>query len=153
MCFLYISQEGGKMRKIWSLKKIEKRIFRFRKKKYFGFDTNTKTDPWFWFPISLFRIPKPGFGSTLIRCSCKTISMIQTVLYILCPAFPQEFSLSLRLLLDRFVCLGHVDRLCETHLASKRFFEGKIPQWNICLFFTFVLSLFSSVCNTVAIFV
>ena len=43
-------------------------------------------------------------------------------------------SLSLRLLLDRFVCLGHVDRLCETHLASKRFFEGKIPQWNFCLF-------------------
>ena len=37
-------------------------------------------------------------------------------------AFPQEFSPAL---LDRFVCLGHVDRLCETHLASKRFFEGK----------------------------
>ena len=38
-------------------------------------------------------------------------------------AFPQEFSPAL---LDRFVCLGHVDRLCETHLASKRFFQGKI---------------------------
>ena len=30
-----------------------------------------------------------------------------------------------RILLDRFVCLEHVDRLGETHLASKRFFEGK----------------------------
>ena len=35
------------------------------------------------------------------------------------------FFTSLEIRLDRFVCLEHVDRLGETHLASKRFFEGK----------------------------
>ena len=42
------------------LKFFEKKSFSFRKKN-FGFDTDTKIGPWFWFPI-----PKPGFGHTLI---------------------------------------------------------------------------------------
>ena len=47
------------------LKEIEKHCFGSSKKNFCP-DSDTKIEPWFWFPI-----PKPGFGRTLEISSSK----------------------------------------------------------------------------------
>ena len=43
-----------------------KKSFGFGKKSFCS-DTDSEIGPWFWFPI-----PKPGFGSTLLKPNLKT---------------------------------------------------------------------------------